>query len=106
MGLAALVADQIEQVTIGLLFSGPGFFRMAYFVKNCLQQHAIPILLFRKQRQKAQGWRIALRLRLFRQAGEYAAALLIILNGFAKEVFKRCAFSAVGILRFDHGPGA
>lgn len=106
MGLTSLVADQTEQVTIGLLFAGPDFLRMAYFVKNRLQQHAILILLFRKQGQKAQGWRIALCLRLLSQAGEYAAALLIIFDGFAKEIFQGRTFSAVGSFRFHNGPGA
>jgi hypothetical protein len=54
-GVIRAVADQIQQVAIGLLYAGSGIFRMTDFFKNGLQQHAILILLFRKQRQKTQG---------------------------------------------------
>lgn len=106
MALYALLTDQIQQVAIGLLYAGSGIFRMTDFFKNGLQQHAILILLFSKQRQKTQGWFIALRLRLFRQAGKYRAALLIIFDGFAKEILQGRTFSAVGSFRFHNGPGA
>ena len=55
MALYALLTDQIQQVAIGLLYAGSGIFRMTDFFKNGLQQHAILILLFSKQRQKTQG---------------------------------------------------